>query len=82
VWSRELNTLLVALAQRRNRPGVIDSVRAAARRSGLEYSELWSYKIEGGALRPVRYGASSDVQLWTLADMAVQYLLNSRRPTK
>jgi len=80
VWSREVNTLLVALAQGRNRPGAIDSVRAAARRSGLEYSELWSYKFEGGALRPVRYGASSDVQLWTLADMAVQYLLNSPRP--
>jgi hypothetical protein len=81
VWSREVNTLLVALAQGgRNRPGVIDSVRAAARRSGLEYSELWSYKFEGGALRPVRYGSSSDVQLWTLADMAVQYLLNSPRP--
>jgi hypothetical protein len=81
VWSREVNTLLVALAQGgRNRPGAIDSVRAAARRSGLEYSELWSYKFEGGALRPVRYGSSSDVQLWTLADMAVQYLLNSPRP--
>jgi hypothetical protein len=81
VWSREVNTLLVALAQGgRNRSGVIDSVRAAARRSGLEYSELWSYKFEGGALRPVRYGSSSDVQLWTLADMAVQYLLNSPRP--
>jgi len=80
VWSREVNTLLVALAQGgRNRPGVIDSVRAAARRSGLEYSELWSYKFEGGALRPVRYGSSSDVQLWTLADIAVQYLLNSPR---
>src|SRR6185312_2217632 len=48
VWSREVNTLLVALAQGRNRPGAIDSVRAAARRSGLEYSELWSYKFEGG----------------------------------
>jgi hypothetical protein len=43
---------------------------------------LWSYKFENGALRPVRYGASSDVQLWTLADIAVQYLLNVSRPAQ
>jgi hypothetical protein len=81
VWGREVNVLLAALA-RRNRPGAIDSVRSAVARSGLQYAELWSYKFEGGALRPVRYGSSSDVQLWTLTDLAVQYLLNSRRPTQ
>jgi hypothetical protein len=57
-------------------------VRSAVARSGLQYAELWSYKFDGGALRPVRYGSSSDVQLWTLTDLAVQYLLNSRRPTQ
>jgi len=81
VWGREVNVLLAALATR-NRPGAIDSVRSAVARSGLQYAELWSYKFEGGALRPVRYGSSSDVQLWTLTDLAVQYLLNSRRPTQ
>jgi hypothetical protein len=81
VWGREVNVLLAALATR-NRPGAIDSVRTAVARSGLQYAELWSYKFEGGALRPVRYGSSSDVQLWTLTDLAVQYLLNSRRPTQ
>jgi hypothetical protein len=81
VWGRDVNILLAALA-RRNRPGAIDSVRTAVARSGLQYAELWSYKFEGGALRPVRYGSSSDVQLWTLTDLAVQYLLNSRRPTQ
>jgi len=81
VWGREVNILLAALATR-NKPGAVDSVRAAVARSGLQYAELWSYKIEGGALRPVRYGSSSDVQLWTLTDLAVQYLLNSRRPTQ
>jgi hypothetical protein len=81
VWGREVNVLLAALAPR-NRPGAIDSVRSAVARSGLQYAELWSYKFEGGALRPVRYGSSSDVQLWTLTDLAVQYLLNSRRPTQ
>jgi hypothetical protein len=81
VWGREVNVLLAALATR-NRPGAIDSVRSAVARSGLQYAELWSYKFEGSALRPVRYGSSSDVQLWTLTDLAVQYLLNSRRPTQ
>ena len=79
VWGREVNVLLAALATR-NRAGAIDSVRSAVARSGLQYAELWSYKFEGGALRPVRYGSSSDVQLWTLTDLAVQYLLNSPRP--
>jgi hypothetical protein len=83
VWGREVNTFVVALAQRgRNRPGAIDSVRTAVAQSGLQYAELWSYKFENGALRPVRYGASSDVQLWTLADIAVQYLLNVSRPAQ
>jgi hypothetical protein len=81
VWGRDVNVLLAALA-RRNRSGAVDSVRTAVARSGLQYAELWSYKLEGGALRPVRYGSSSDVQLWTLTDLAVQYLLNSRRPTQ
>jgi hypothetical protein len=83
VWGREVNVLLAALATR-NRPGAIDSVRSAVARSGLQYAELWSYTFEGGAppLRAVRYGSSSDVQLWTLTDLAVQYLLNSRRPTQ
>ena len=79
VWGREVNVLLSALAPR-HRASAIDSVRSAVARSGLQYAELWSYKFEGGALRSVRYGSSSDVQLWTLTDLAVQYLLNSSRP--
>jgi len=78
VWGREVNVLLAALATR-NRPGAVDSVRGVVDRSGLQYAELWSYKFEGGALRAVRYGSSSDVQLWTLTDLAVQYLLHSPR---
>ena len=78
VWGREVNVLLAALATR-NHPGAIDSVRTAVARSGLQYAELWSYKFENGTLRPVRYGSASDVQLWTLTDLAVQYLLNTRR---
>ena len=81
VWGREVNVFVAALATR-NRAAAIDSVRSAVARSGLQYAELWSYKFDGGALRPVRYGSSSDVQLWTLTDLAVQYLLNGRRPTQ
>ena len=80
VWGREVNVLLAALATR-NRPGAIDSVRSAVARSGLQYAELWSYKFDGSALHPIRYGSASDVQLWTLTDLAVQYLLK-RRPTQ
>ena len=81
VWGREVNVLLAALATR-NRPGAVDSVRTAVQRSGLQYAELWSYKFEGGALRPIRYGSASDVQLWTLTDLAVQYLLNTRKQAR
>jgi hypothetical protein len=44
-------------------------------RSGLKQAELWSYRLESGTLRPFRYGSSSDVQLWSLSDLAVQFLL-------
>jgi hypothetical protein len=47
--------------------------------SGLEHSELWSYRIEGGRLVPTRYGTGSDIQLWSTTDLAVQYAL-SRLP--
>jgi hypothetical protein len=46
----------------------------AVRASGLQHSELWSYRIEGGRLIPTRYGTGSDVQLWSSTDLAVQYM--------
>jgi hypothetical protein len=49
----------------------LDAVNA----SRLEHNELWSYRIEGGRLLPTRYGAGSDVQLWSTTDLAVQYVL-------
>jgi hypothetical protein len=79
VWGREVSVLAAALATR-DRRGAVDSLRSAVARSGLQYAELWTYKFAGGGLRPVRYGAASDVQLWTLTEIAVQYLLNSPRP--
>jgi hypothetical protein len=55
-------------------------INDAVDRSGLRHAELWSYAIENGQLVPQRYGSSSDVQLWSLTDLAVQFLLNQPRP--
>ena len=49
---------------------------AAVEASGLKHNELWSYEIGGGTLRPIRYGASTDVQLWNVTDLAVQFVLS------
>ncbi|HEY8257720.1 MAG TPA: hypothetical protein VIG08_08695 [Gemmatimonadales bacterium] len=54
---------------------------AAVTASGLEHSELWSYRIEDGRLIPTRYGTGSDVQLWSTTDLAVRYAL-SHLPTR
>jgi hypothetical protein len=43
--------------------------------SGLRHNELGSYHIEAGRLYPIRYGTSSDVQLWNATDLAVQFVL-------
>jgi hypothetical protein len=48
---------------------------AAVEASGLKHNELWSYRIDNGRLLPIRYGASTDIQLWNLTDLAVQYAL-------
>jgi hypothetical protein len=82
VWGREVNTLLVSLARRSSSTPLLDAVVNAVEKSGFRHAELWSYEISGGALRPIRYGTGSDVQLWSLTDLAVQYLLNARRPTQ
>jgi hypothetical protein len=55
------------------------ALRRVVAAGGLEHGELWSYAIEDGRLVPARYGTGSDVQLWSLTDLAVQYEL-SRLP--
>ena len=85
VWGREVNVLLAALARRGHPPSpVLDSIFDAVERSGFRHAELWSYEIPaaGGALRPVRYGTGSDVQLWSLTDLAVQFLLARLSPLR
>lgn len=54
-------------------------VNTAVEASGLKHNELWSYEISGGSLHPIRYGASTDVQLWNVTDLAVQYTLWTMR---
>jgi len=84
VWGREVNLLFLGLAGRiAGEPATAAPFRDALRRtraavdaSGLRHNELWSYDIERGRLRPVRYGTSSDVQLWNSTDLAVQYVLS------
>jgi hypothetical protein len=80
VWGREVNTLLAAAARRPDARAMLVQTVGAVERSGFRHAELWSYRIDTNGLRPIRYGSGSDVQLWTLADIAVQYLLNAPRP--
>lgn len=55
----------------------LDATLAAVTASHLEHNELWSYRIANGTLLPTRYGTSSDVQLWSATDLAVQYALST-----
>jgi hypothetical protein len=92
VWGREVNLFLAGVANRiaaaRGTPlerhvpelrAALDRVRAAADASGFE-SELWSYAVRDGRLVPIRYGISSDLQLWSTTDLAVQFALSRLRP--
>jgi hypothetical protein len=92
VWGREVNLLLLGLAgtlgrasdpelrpHARRASDALQRTLEAVRASGLEHNELWSYRIERARLLPTRYGTSSDVQLWSCTDLAVQFAL-SRLP--
>jgi hypothetical protein len=61
---------------------ILDSVTRAVNASGLKHNELWSYEIIGTPprLRPIRYGASTDIQLWNVTDLAVQFVLARLAP--
>jgi hypothetical protein len=90
VWGRDVNILLAglslqiaALPSGSDPAPLADALQrtvTAVDRSGLRHAELWSYRIDNGRLVPTRYGTSSDVQLWSLTDLAVQYLLNHHTP--
>ncbi|MFQ5627646.1 MAG: hypothetical protein ACE5I1_02705, partial [bacterium] len=55
---------------------VLNKMFAAVEASGLKHNELWSYRIENGKLLPARYATTTDIQLWNLTDLGVQYLLD------
>jgi hypothetical protein len=86
VWGREVNLLLLGLANRlmkERNPELQDALRRildAVHASGLQHNELWSYQIRGNRLLPVRYGTSSDVQLWNTTNLVVQYVLSRVSP--
>ena len=54
---------------------ILKKTLTAVEASGLKHNELWSYRIEGGKLLPVRYATTTDIQLWNLTNLAVQFLL-------
>jgi len=58
----------------------LEVTRQAVEASGMRHNELWSYRIDDGTLRPVRYGTSSDIQLWNLTDLAVRFQLDRLPP--
>ncbi|MGI8844241.1 MAG: hypothetical protein ACR2HZ_11110, partial [Gemmatimonadaceae bacterium] len=89
VWGRDVNLFLlgvagriaasgqgaVGAAQQRELRAALQQVLTAVEASGFQ-SELWSYEIDGGRPVPVRYGTSSEVQLWSTTDLAVQFALS------
>lgn len=54
---------------------ILNKIHTAVEESGLQHNELWSYKIRDGKLYPMRYETTSDIQLWNLTNLTVQYLL-------
>jgi hypothetical protein len=82
VWGREVNLLLLGLANRamkapsRELETALRRILDAVHASGLQHNELWSYEIKGNKLLPIRYGTSSDVQLWNTTNLVLQYVLS------
>jgi hypothetical protein len=84
VWGREVNLILLGLANHvlvgRDKSGqlkdALRSVLESVNASGLQHNELWSYEVKDRRLLPVRYGTSSDVQLWNTTNLVVQYMMS------
>jgi hypothetical protein len=54
---------------------ILDKIHTAVKLSGLKHNELWIYQVGDEKLLPVRYSTTTDIQLWNLTDLALQYLL-------
>ncbi|MCI0414009.1 hypothetical protein L0222_14580 [bacterium] len=92
VWGREVNLLTLGLVKEILQSAESNTtdmqsygmrlrddlakIRKAVEGSGLKHNELWSYEISDGKLQPIRYGSSSDVQLWNLTDLSIQFLMS------
>jgi hypothetical protein len=74
VWGREMNLILLGLLKYIQRfpeeKTLIDIFR-----KNLKHTELWTHKITNEKLNPVRYATSSDIQLWNLAELAVEFYI-------
>ena len=92
VWGREVNLFMLGLVKEITTPSnagrtaylnelrsALTRTSAAVEASGLKHTELWSYEIVGGRLNPIRYGAATDIQLWNVTDLAVQFVLAQLR---
>jgi hypothetical protein len=85
VWGREVNLLTLGLLKQieqaqdpsyqKSLQDTLGKIRQAVEASQLKHNELWSYEIHDGKLLPVRYGTSSDIQLWNLTDLSIQFFL-------
>jgi hypothetical protein len=80
VWGREMNLILLGLLKYIQRfpeeKTLIDIFRKIySQVSNLKHTELWTYKITNEKLNPVRYATSSDIQLWNLAELAVEFYI-------
>ena len=71
-----------SVAYARELRSALDRIAAAVTASGLQHHELWSYRVENGRLLPVRYATATDLQLWNLTDLAVQYELATLPPPR
>ncbi len=54
---------------------ILSKTLMAVEASGLKHNELWRYTISDSKPSPARYSTSSDIQLWNLTDLAVQFRL-------
>ncbi len=85
VWGREVNLLQLGLLKQieasnnEQLRGTLKRTVDAVEASGLKHNELWTYKIDESGLKPVRYGTSTDIQLWNLTDLAVQFWLEKTK---
>jgi len=83
IWGREVNIIMLGLLKNsqthRELYDIFEEVYYAVEKSKMKNSELWTYVIDNGVYKAVRYPSSSDLQLWNLSSLAVEYNLHKFR---